>query len=67
MTRVQISTTLALIFVTLIFAFPGMAQQFYGVPGSPSSTEFLNSKVLPAPAPKFGGAINRNSAQSKPW
>ena len=43
------------------------AQQITGVPGSPSATEFPNSKVLPLPASKFGGVIERNAAQSKSW
>ena len=42
-------------------------EQIYGVPGSPSSTEFPNSKVLPAPAVKFGGVIKPNAKDSTPW
>ena len=43
----QISTTLALVFTTLLFAFPSMAQQITGVPGSPSATETIDGKQLP--------------------
>ena len=52
--------------VLLSFA-PASAQELYGVPGSPDFREFPNSKVLPPPTVKFGGVINRNAAQSKPW
>ena len=63
----QISITLAFIFATLLYAFPSMAQQITGVPGSPSATESINGKQLPPPDPKFGGVIKENAAQSKPW
>ncbi|HUO04467.1 MAG TPA: arylsulfatase [Candidatus Binataceae bacterium] len=46
---------------------PAVAQEYTGVPGSPSATVFPDSKILPPPAPKFGGVIKRNAAQSKPW
>ncbi len=64
---VQISTTLALIFAALLYAFPSMGQQVYGTPGSPSATESIDGKQLPPPDPKFGGMIKENAAQSKPW
>jgi arylsulfatase A-like enzyme len=37
------------------------------VPGSASSTQFLNTKNLPVVPPPFGGEINLNADQSKPW
>ena len=43
------------------------AQQMQGVSGSASATKSLDTKTLPPPAPKFGGVINLNAAQSKPW
>jgi arylsulfatase A-like enzyme len=43
------------------------AQQVYGVPGSPSATEFPDSKTLPPPAMKFGGVIKPSAVDSKPW
>src|SRR5215469_1217776 len=60
---------LKLILATLLLsATAARAQQeITGVPGSPSATVFPNSKVLPAPAMKFGGVIKRNAAESKPW
>src|SRR6202158_3269461 len=57
----------AALVLCLLAAVTANAQQTYGVPGSPSSREFSNSKVLPAPAEKYGGVINRSAAQSKPW
>src|ERR1700676_4914840 len=57
----------AALVLCLLAAVTANAQQIYGVPGSPSSTEFPNSKVLPAPAEKYGGVIHRGAAQSKPW
>jgi arylsulfatase A-like enzyme len=63
----QILTVPALIFITLLYAFPATAQQITGVPGSPSATTTIDGKELPPPDPKFGGVINENAAQSKPW
>jgi arylsulfatase len=42
-------------------------QQTTGVPGSPSATTTIDGKQLPAPPPKFGGVIERNAMQSKPY
>jgi len=47
---------------------PGtLAQQITGTPGSPSATMTIDGKVLPPPAPVFGGVIKENAAQSKAW
>src|SRR6266446_1822198 len=43
------------------------AQQITGVPGSPSATVTPYGQVLPPPAIPFGGEINLNASQSKPW
>ncbi|HUY19450.1 MAG TPA: sulfatase-like hydrolase/transferase [Candidatus Binataceae bacterium] len=56
-----------LLAVALLRSPSTRAQQVYGVPKSPSATEFPNSKILPPPAAKFGGVIERNAANSKPW
>ena len=40
--------------------------QTSGVPGSPSATQSLDSKHLPAPPPSFQGVINFNADHSKP-
>jgi arylsulfatase A-like enzyme len=44
-----------------------VAQQTSGVPGSPSATTTVDGKYLPQPPPKFGGDVNLNAAQSKPY
>jgi len=46
---------------------PAGAQQSQGTPGSPSATETIAGKYLPAPPSKFGGAINLGAEQSKPF
>src|SRR5580704_3691964 len=38
-----------------------------GVPGSPSGTTTIDGKYLPNPASKFGGIINLNAKDSKPY
>ena len=46
---------------------PPPAQQITGVPGSPSATTTIDGEQLPPPPPKFGGKIERNAPQSKPY
>jgi arylsulfatase len=53
--------------VLMLAAAPALAQQVTGVPGSPSATTTISGEQIPAPPPKFGGKIERNAAQSKPW
>src|SRR5271157_6080144 len=63
--------------VLLLVAVPALAQkaakpetfipQVTGVPGSPDATTTISGQQLPPPPPKFGGKIERNAAQSKPW
>jgi arylsulfatase len=36
-------------------------------PGSPSATTTIDGRHLPNPDPPFGGVINLNAAQSRPW
>jgi arylsulfatase len=43
------------------------AQQVTGTPGSPSATTTISGEQLPAPAPAFGGVIQNDALQSKPW
>jgi hypothetical protein len=57
---------LALI-ASILLSRHAMAQQIAGVPGSPSATISIDGKQLPPPPMKFGGKIERNVAQSKPW
>jgi arylsulfatase A-like enzyme len=46
---------------------PAGAQQTTGVPGSPSATTTIDDRYLPNPPPQFGGEINTNAFQSKPY
>ena len=56
------STALALLGV-----MPATAQQITGTPGSPSATTTIDGNYIPNPPPAFGGTINLNSTDSKPW
>ena len=51
----------------LAFAGPAAAQQITGTPGAPNSTTTIDGHVLPPPPQKFGGEIQLNAAQSKPY
>lgn len=46
---------------------PGLAQQTAGTLGSPEATTTVPGDVLPPFPQKFGGTIELNAAQSKPW
>jgi len=43
------------------------AQQATGTPGSPSATTTIDGKYLPSPPPAFGGVINLQASDSKPY
>ncbi len=43
------------------------AQEIHGAPGAPNSTITIDGHVLPPPPQKFGGTIELNAAQSKPY
>jgi arylsulfatase len=45
----------------------GGSDQTAGTPGSPSGTTTIDGKYLPNPATKFGGVINLNAKDSKPY
>jgi arylsulfatase A-like enzyme len=51
----------------LLAVVPVNAQQINGEPGSPSATTTINGTHLPAQPPPFGGVINLNANQSKPY
>ena len=53
--------------LALVGSIPAMAQETTGAPGSPSATTTIDGNQLPAPDPKFGGVINNNALNSKPW
>jgi arylsulfatase len=60
---VVLSAGLFLVVMALIV----LGQQTTGVPGSPSATTTINGTYLPPQPPKFGGTINLQADQSKPW
>jgi len=51
----------------LLAAAPVDAQQINGVPGSPSATRTINGTCLPSQRPPFGGVINFDAKDSKPY
>ncbi len=53
--------------LVLIITMPAVAQQVAGQPGSPDATRSIDGKQLPAPDAKFGGVINDNANQSRPF
>ena len=66
--RVRLSSLLIL-FIAHFTACVGMAsaQQIYGTPGSPAATTSIDGSQLPPPPQKFGGKIEQNAFQSKPY
>ena len=57
-------TSTALVLVGII---PATAQQITGTPGSPSATTTIDGNYIPNPPPAFGGEINLDATNSKPW
>jgi len=50
-----------------VMATTAYAQQTSGAPGSPDATTTIDGRYLPNPPPLFGGDINLNATQSKPY
>ena len=48
-------------------ASSAMAQTTTGTPGSPSATTTLDGRYLPSPPAPFGGVINLDALNSKPF
>ncbi len=44
-----------------------LTQQVTGVPGAPSATTTVDGRYLPPPPAPFGGVINLDAKDSKPW
>jgi arylsulfatase len=67
----EILTRGTLAAITMALPFSGerdaAAQTTTGTPGAPDATTTISGKQLPAPEPKFGGAIKEDALQSKPW
>src|SRR5215831_13826813 len=66
-TRVALHGAFAAMLLMPLTAIPVSAQQVTGTPGSPSATTTIDGKQLPPPDPKFGGMIEEDALQSKPW
>jgi arylsulfatase len=62
---------LRLVIANLLLFLPAIVsanpQQINGTPGSPSATTTIDGRYLPAPPQPFGGEINPNALQSKPY
>lgn len=67
MARRWITSVSALAMAALLAWDTASAQQTTGVPGSPDATTTIDGRQLPPPDPRFGGSINENAAQSKPY
>ena len=64
----KISARLLVAATLTVFTFvPTLAQQTTGTPGSPDATTTIDGKYLPPPPAKFGGEINLEASQSKPY
>jgi arylsulfatase A-like enzyme len=50
-----------------LFAFPAIAEETTGAPGSPTATVTIDGKQLPPPDPIFGGVIKEKASESKAW
>ena len=63
-------TMRALVWSTSVLALtigPTFAQQISGTPGSLSATTTIDGKYLPNPPAPFGGTINMDAKDSKPY
>ena len=60
-------TTLTAAYLLCALGTTSLAQQTTGTPGSPAATTTIDGKYLPPPPPKFGGEINLEASQSKPF
>ena len=63
------TTTLAFSAATLLVTtcLPAGAQQTTSVPGSPSATTTIDGSHLPSQPAPFGGTINLDAKDSKPY
>src|SRR5499433_3583467 len=67
MRRCVTAALLVMIAIALLVIAGAVAQQTSGVPGSPNATATIDGRYLPPPPPQFGGSINLQADQSKPW
>ncbi|WP_262269145.1 arylsulfatase [Microvirga yunnanensis] len=62
-----ISLALSLVSASILAISAAQAQQITGTPGSPDATTTVDGRYLPNPPQPFGGQINLNAAQSRPY
>jgi arylsulfatase A-like enzyme len=67
MTSIGGGRLLLAVAVVLSGAVSSRAQKIIGEPGSPSATMVIDGRQLPVPDLPFGGKIERNALESKPW
>jgi len=67
MKKVALFRAILGIIFAVSLAWPVMAHQTTGTPGSPDATTTIDGKQLPPPDPKFGGVINEKASDSKAW
>jgi arylsulfatase len=58
---------LTLTVLGLLTGVPSFAQHITGTPGAPGATTTIDGKYLPPPPPPFGGVINMDAKDSKPY
>jgi arylsulfatase A-like enzyme len=63
----KISTLAASVVALSLIMVPAIAQQTTGTPGTPDATTTIDGKYIPPPPSKFGGEINLQASQSKPY
>ena len=66
-TKSRLGSFGSLVALVIAFSPSAYAQQTTGTPGSPGATTTIDGRYLPAPPPKFGGEMNLNALESKPW
>ncbi len=59
--------TLLRLALAMALTMPVSAQQINGTPGSPSATQVIDGKQIPAPPLPFGGVIKESYKDSKPY
>jgi arylsulfatase A-like enzyme len=65
--RASASMMAGLLMGAMLAAGPALAQQTTGVPGAPDATSTIDGRYLPNPPAPFGGEINLDAKQSKPY
>ena len=67
MRAIRNSALSGILAVAFVATAPATAQQIYGTPGAPSATMSIPGDQIPPPPQKFGGKIEKNVEQSKPY